>query len=261
MATLYIIAIYLIQAATAQSFRYTRGAVVGGSVQLPCYIPDGNGYMEWLVMAKHDDAYSVVVEDNAFTSNYKDNRRYVSLSYNYINLTITNIADEDVGVYQCQNLNLNSAAFDLIIVNPQVVDFNLSVHVGDFVNLECPFSAANEWSIYKGGNTLVPFHNSTHLSIWNVSLSDSGIYYCFKNKQSYSINVSVEFVPTTTAAHTTAAYTTAEATTMQFIIDVNVYHTIIATLAIIILLLLMLTIILIFMLCRRKPHTALPTSD
>lgn len=252
MATLYIIAICLLQVTTAN--QYTLRAIIGGSVQFSCYVLNTNTRIQWAFKAPDVTSYYYITINHVFTSNYQDNRRYISISYNYTNLTITNLNNGDAGLYKCDDFNLNYPPIRLVIINPQVVDSSLIVNAGNTMDLYCPFSDIDEWAVYKGDNTLVPFYNLTHLSIWNVS--NSGIYYCFKNDQSYSINVTVTHGPTTAIEYVTEQFTMPPLCD-AFMYHTFVYHVVIAVLAFSTVLLL---IILLCVLCRKKTHTQLSTN-
>lgn len=245
MVTLYIIVFLPIVSA-----QYVRG-IVGGSAQLPCRREDIRANINWIFyfnFMRNNEVF--IVHFDKFIQRYSDNRIYLMHSYHYANLTFENLSLSDSGIYICTEYNIdnnNEFGIDicrlmLTVVDPFIEIDNISVNVGDLLTFNCIYNSTEVW-VYKDSKfTMLPHHNTSQLLIYNVSLSDSGIYYCFKDTLSYSIRIIVEPIPTTTAQ-----YTTFEPTTMNFI--GNVYYVILAALVCLILL-------LIFMLCKRKFRTA-----
>lgn len=240
MATIYFIVLCLILATTTAHIEW---GIVNGSIQLPCYTI----YPVNWARVSPSNYYTFVINTDVPTHVYSG-KAYLSYSANYKNLTLTNLTIDDTGNYQCiehlAKQTIRQPLITLMVVNPSIINVVINATVGDTVELPCAFESAM-WSLCKN-NTLTTLLQDTtkNLMLYNVSQSDSGIYYCFKGTLSYGMKLSVNPIRTTIV----------ECTSIQAI-SVDIYYIIITILAISTLLLIC---ILAIVLCRQQTYTTLP---
>lgn len=222
-----------------------KWGVVNGFAQLPCYTEYA---VSWIKVLPSNQ-YTYIINRNRPTSAYSS-RAALSLLEYYKNLTLTNLTFDDAGNYRCiEHMAIpvtKNPTVILTIVDPMNINVSINAFVGDNIELPCAFESAM-WSMCTN-NTLIPvsYDTTNKLKIYNVSQSNSGVYYCFKNMLSYSIKLAVSPIRTTINNCISSQFIT---------VNVNIYYAIITILVISTLL---STSILAVVFCKRKPYIAIP---
>lgn len=206
MALLYLITLLL----TTVSAHHIERAIVGGSVTLSCCL-NINDNIGWRTQTLESTTAKFIIHMNTFTSTYI-NRTYVSYSYYYNYLTITNLTLLDARHYWCEHMlgpnRCNKT--ELIIVDPSSINYTLNVTVGDNVELPCPFQATN-WSVLRNG-ALVPLYTNI---IDKISIDNGGVYFCFRHKSMHGIRLVVDNIPVTSTLQSGTTEQSIPATMLQ----------------------------------------------